>query len=109
MFRSVFSPIWLAHQQDALPGHPSYGQYRPALDAVVVTAVQISAHPKVCDFDSEASVQEAVSSSQVAVYKVQRRQVLHPRWDLHRHMEKVGQTGGKEEEGRSEVENVLAG
>lgn len=79
MFRSVFNPIGLPHQQDALPGHPPYGQYCPALDAVVVTAVQISAHPKVCDFDGEASVQQAVPSSQVAVYKVQRRQVLHPR------------------------------
>ncbi len=80
----------LPHQQDALPGHPSYWQHRPALDAVVVTAVQVSAHPKVGNLDGEATVQQAVPGGQVAVHKVQRRQVLHPRRDLHRHVKEVG-------------------
>lgn len=34
-------------QQDAFPGHPADGEHRPALDPVVVTAVQVSAHPKI--------------------------------------------------------------
>lgn len=76
----------LPHQQDALPGHPSYGQHRPALDAVVVAAVKVSAHPEVGDLDGESSVQQAVPGGQVAVHKVQGRQVLHPRRDLHRHV-----------------------
>jgi len=66
------------HQQDALPGHPSYRQHRPALDAVVVAAVQVSAHPKVGDLDGEAAVHQAVPGGQVTVHKVQRCQVLHP-------------------------------
>lgn len=68
-----------AHQQDALPGHPPNGEHRPALDAVVVAAVQVPAHPEIGDLDGEASVQQAVSGCQVAVHKVQRRQVFHPR------------------------------
>lgn len=68
----------LPYQQDALPGHPSYGQHRPALDAVVVAAVQVSAHPKVSNLDGEAAVQQAVPGGQVPVHEVQRRQVLHP-------------------------------
>lgn len=65
-------------QQDALPGHPSYGQHGPALDAVVVAAVQVSTHPEIGDLDGEAPVQEAVPGGQVTVHEVQRRQVLHP-------------------------------
>lgn len=94
------------HQQDALPGHPPYGQHRPALDAIVVAAVQVSAHPKVGNLDGEASVQHAVPGGQVAVHKVQRLQILHPWRDLDRHVEEVGQTGGWE---RDEEENMLKG
>lgn len=57
-------------QQDALPGHPSYRQHRPALDAVVVTAVQVPAHPEVGYLDGEAAVQQAVSGGQVAMHEV---------------------------------------
>lgn len=39
------------HQQDALPRHPADREYCPALDSVVVTAVQVSAHPKVSYLD----------------------------------------------------------
>lgn len=66
------------HQEDALPGHPPDGQHRPALDAVVVAAVQVAAHPKVGDLDGEAAVQQAVPGGQVAVHEVQGLQVLHP-------------------------------
>lgn len=93
---------WLcwSHQQDALPGHPSYGEHGPALDAVVVAAVQVSAHPEVSDLDGEASVQQAVPGGQVTVHKVQRRQVFHPRGDLHRHVEEVREAGRMTEDGR---------
>ena len=40
---------------------------------------------------------------QVAVHKVQRRKIPHPRRDLNRHVEKVGQTGGREEREHSLV------
>lgn len=70
------------------------------MDAVVVAAVQVSAHPEVSDLDGEASVQQAVPGGQVTVHKVQRGQVFHPRGDLHRHVEEVREAGGKKEDGR---------
>lgn len=94
-----WSLCYLTHQQDALPGHPAYGEHRPALDAVVVAAVQVSAHPEISNFDGEASVQQAVPGRQVTMHKVQRRQVFHPWGDLHRHVEEVRQTGGMKEGG----------
>ena len=39
------------HQQDALPGHPADREHCPALDSVVVTTVQVSAHSKVSYLD----------------------------------------------------------
>lgn len=39
------------HQQDAFPGHPADGEHCPALDPVVVTTVQVSAHSKVSYLD----------------------------------------------------------
>jgi len=73
------------HQQDALPGHPSYGQHGAALDAIVVPAVQVAAHAEVGDLDGAAAAHQAVAGGQVPVHEVQRRQVLHARGDLHRH------------------------
>lgn len=83
-----------SHQQDALPGHPAYGQHGAALDAVVVAAVQVSAHAEVRDLDGELPVQEAVPRGQVTVDEVQRRQIFHPRRYLDRHMQQVCHAGG---------------
>lgn len=38
-------------QQDAFPGHPADREYCPALDPVVVTTVQVSAHSKISYLD----------------------------------------------------------
>lgn len=78
-----------AHHEDALPGHPSYRQHSSALDPVVVSSVQVSAHAEVGDLDvtlsasilsalSLLTANQAVTSGQIPVHKVQRRQELHP-------------------------------
>jgi len=61
-----------AYQEDAFPGHPTDGQHRPALDAVVIPAVQIPAHAEVCDLDGVVVAHQAVPSCQISVHKVQR-------------------------------------
>lgn len=73
------------HQQDALPGHPANGQDGPALDPVVVSSVQVSAHAEVGDLYCVVLTHEAIARGQIAVDKVERGQVLHARGDLHGH------------------------
>lgn len=41
----------MSDQKNALPGHPADGQHRSALDTVVVSAIQVPAHPEVCNLD----------------------------------------------------------
>lgn len=65
-------------QQYALPGHPSYRQHGPALDAVVVSAVQVPAHAKVSDLDGVVLPHQTVPRGQVSVDKVERGEVPHP-------------------------------
>lgn len=91
-----------SHQQDALPWHPAYWQHCPALDAIVVTAVQISAHAKVGYLDGEVFAYQAITRGQVPVYKVQRGEVLHPWGYLSRHVAQVAVAVG----GRSSVKTA---
>lgn len=41
----------MSDQKNALPGHPADGQHGSALDTVVVSAIQVPAHPEVCNLD----------------------------------------------------------
>jgi hypothetical protein len=43
----------LSYQKNAFPRHPADWQDRPALDPVVVTAVQAAGHAEVGDLDAE--------------------------------------------------------
>lgn len=60
-----------SHQEDALPGHPADGQHGSALDAVVISTVQVPAHAKVSDLNGVVLAHQAVSGGKVSVDKVQ--------------------------------------
>lgn len=59
------------------------------MDAIIVAAVQISAHAEVGYLDGEVFAHQAVARSQVPMDKVQRGEVLHPRGDLSGHVAQV--------------------
>jgi len=90
--------VAVPYQQDALPRHPAYGQHRPALDAVVVAAVQVSAHAEVGDLYRVVLAHQAVPRGQVPMDKVQGGEVLHPRGDLRRHVAQTAEAGEQRRE-----------
>lgn len=76
-----FCPACLSlasHHKDALPGHPPDGQHCPALHTVIVPGVEVPAHAKVGNFDSEIFPNQTVSCGQVPMHKVECSQIAHP-------------------------------
>ena len=75
------------YQQNTLPCHPPYRQYRPALYPVVVLSVQTATHAEVRDLDSEVMTHQTVAGREVTVDHIEGLEVLHARGDLTRHVD----------------------
>ena len=102
---------WFSYHEDTLPRHPAYWQHSSALDPIVVSSIQVSAHAEVCylDMTLAASIlsaltllppNQAVARGQVPVHKVERRQELHSRCDLARHGDEGWVAGDKKTDGK---------
>jgi len=78
-----------AYQQNSLPGHPTYRQQCPALDAIVVGAEDAATDAEVGYFDGVLVSDETVPCRQVAMHHVQCLEVLHRRRYLSRHVDQA--------------------
>lgn len=59
---------------------------------IIVSAVNVSGHPKVSNFHQKTIPHQAVPGCQIPVYEVLGRQVDHPTCNLTSNVEHLGQT-----------------